>query len=282
MRSASDVGFVRKQSKLAVLERRASCTEINNQSKLEANEIASQQLNKQISDSDILPTTDTNLEKETFWDKFGARKLLSRKKNAKPRPLSGGLSDLETVSTDKILELYSKETRGSTSRINSLIMEEDETSHSMGRRSMSSLELKSHAYTKEASIHASFRKTRSNFQAMNELRMSERYTPSTSKSSDQNSDVVEQKKQRPVAKPRLKLRASSSESNVSKQTVETFNTSEIKRSVREDNVDNKDRQGFTDINSLDSYGYKFTEKYGETQENQEDLECTDVSQNCGK
>ncbi len=275
MRSASDVGFNHKPS-TAVLERRASCTDINNQSKL-SDKTTSQRQTKESSDSDLSPT-DSNLEKETFWEKVGARKLLSRKKNAKPRPLSGGLSDLQTVSTDKILELYARESRGSTSRINSLITEEDETSPSMGRRTMSSIELKSHAYTRESSTHASFRETRSNFQPLSDFRMSERYTPSTSRSSDHKSGVTEEKRQRPVAKPRLKLRASS-ETNVSKQTVESFTVPEVHRTVKEGNLGNfkEDRQDCEDTSTLDRYGYKLDKKYGDTQDNQEDLECTDVS-----
>lgn len=279
MRSASDIGFNHKPNKV-VLERRASCIEINNQSKLEANDTSSQRHAKESSDSDLSPT-DSNLAKETFWDKVGARKLLSRKKNTKPRPLSGGLSDLQTVSTDKILELYARESRGSTSRIDSLIMEEDEASPSMGRRTMSSLELKSHAYTRESSTHSSFRETRSNFQPLSDFRMSERHTLSTSR--DQNSEVTEKRKQRPVAKPRLKLRASS-ETNVSKQTVASFNTSQVHRTLREDNLDNfkEDGQDFIGTTTLDRYGYTLDNKHEDTQDNQEDLECTDVSNNYKK
>ena len=267
MRSASDIGFIHKPSK-AVLERRASCTDINNQSMFDAKSNG-QRPTKDSSGSD-LSLTDSNPEKESFWNK-GARKLLSRKKNAKPRPLSGGLSDLQTVSTDKILELYARESRGSTSRIDSLIAEEDEPSPPMGRRTMSSLELKSHAY-------ASFRETRPKFQPLNDLRMSERYTPSTSKSSDQSTEVPETKRQRPVAKPRLKLRASS-ETNVSKRTVESFTVSQVHRTVREDDFGHfkEDRQHFKRTSTLDRYGYNVDKKFVDTQDDQENLECTDVS-----
>lgn len=286
MRSASDIGFSHKPSK-PVLERRASCTEINNQSKLEAIDASrqsDQRPTKETSDSDLSPTdSKENLEKETFWGKVGARKLLSRKKNAKPKQLSIGLSDLQTASTDKILELYARESRGSSSRINSLIMEEGETSPSMGRRTMSSIELKSHAQMRDSTIHSSFRAPRSNFQPLSDLRMSERYTPSTSKTSDQSSggQVAERKKVRPVAKPRLKLR-SGSETDVSKQTVEYFTTCQVQKTIREEDLGsfNEHRRDFKSTSSvLDSYGYTWNnvKKYGDTQENQEDLECTDVS-----
>lgn len=277
MRSASDVGFTHKPNN-AVLERRASCTELNNQSKLEAND--SLRLSKENSDSDVSPS-ESSPAKEKIWDKVGARKLLSRNKNAKARPLSSGLSDLQTASSDKILELYARESRGSTSRINSLIMEEDETNSTMGLRTMSSLELKSHAYTRESGIHSSFRETRPNSQPLSDFRMSERYTAPSSKSGEQNTEVFsEEKKKRPVAKPRLKLRASSSESNISKQTVASFTTCEVQRSVREDNTGQskevrKDFIGTT----LDSYGYTLDNKYDDTQDGQGDLECTDVSTN---
>ena len=275
MRSASDLGFHHKPSKAAVLERRASCTDINNQSNLEANRNGQRQ-SKENSDSD-LSQTDSNSEKESLWDKVGARKLLSRKKNAKPRPVSGGLSDLQTVSTDRILELYARESRGSTSRINSLIEEEDEPSPPMGRRTMSSLELKSHSYVRESGMNASFRETRPNFQPLGDFRMSERYTHSTSKSSDQKTEVTPEKRQRPVAKPRLKLRASS-ESNVSKRTVETFTVSEVHRTVREDNLGHfeEDRQDYK-TSTLDRYGYTVDNKGVDAQDDQENLECTDVS-----
>ena len=276
MRSASDVGFTHKPNN-AVLERRASCTELNNQSKLEAND--SPRLSKENSDSDLSPS-ESSPAKEKMWDKVGARKLLSRNKNAKARPLSGGLSDLQTASSDKILELYARESRGSTSRINSLIMEEDETNPSMGLRTMSSLELKSHAYTRESGIHSSFRETRPNFQPLSDFRMSERYTTPSSRSGEQNTEVFDEKKKRPVAKPRLKLRASSSESNLLKQTVASFTTCEVQRSVREDNSGQskevrKDFIGTT----LDNYGYTLDNKYDDTQDDKRDLECTDVSKN---
>ena len=274
MRSASDLGFSHK-TKDAVLERRASCTELNNQSKLVAND--TQRSGKDNSDSDLSPS-ESSPEKTKFWDKVGARKLLSRNKNAKARP--GGLSDLQTVSSDKILELYARESRGSTSRINSLIMEEDETNPSMGLRTMSSLELKSHAYTRESGIHSSFREARPNFQPLSDFRMSERYTAPSSKSSEQNTDLpAEERKKKPVAKPRLKLRSSSSESNISKRTVASFTTSEIKRSVREDlsGQSNESRKDFIST-TLDSYGYTLDKKYDVT-EDQGTVECTDVSRN---
>ncbi|XP_028402320.1 protein phosphatase 1 regulatory subunit 12C-like isoform X2 [Dendronephthya gigantea] len=271
MRSASDVAFNRSKPNQGILERRASCTEINKQSKLEENETTSQKTSKESSDSDLSPT-DQNPEKETFWDNVGARKLLSRKKNTKPRSLSGGLSDLQTVSTDKILELYARESRGSSSRINSLIEEEDKNSLGIGRRTMSSLELKSHACVRDGSIHASFREPRLKLQALSDLRMSERYTESTSKSCDQKPKV--EKRIRPVAKPRLKIR-SSSETNVLKQTVECFTTSEVHRTVRADNLDHLKEDVHCFKNTLDNYGYAL-DRDRETQDSQENLECTDV------
>lgn len=274
MRSVSDVVFSGNKPSQGVLERRASCTEINNQSKLEANETTSQQETKQSSDSDLSPT-DPNLEKETFWDKVGARKLLSRKKNAKPRSLSGGLSDIQTVSTDKILELYARESRGSSSRINSLIEEGDENSPALGRRTMSSLELKSHACVRDGSIHASFREPSSKSQTLSDFRMPDMSVESTSKSSDQK-PKVEKKKVRPVAKPRLKIR-SSSETNILKQTVECFTTNEVHRTVREDNLDHLKEDVHCFKNTLDNYGYMLDDKHTDTQDSQENLECTDVS-----
>lgn len=267
MRSSSDLGFTSKLNQAPVLERRASCTEINKHFEHEANNTSSQ---LQSSDSDP-SLSDTTVEKETLWDRVGARKLLSRKRNSKPRPLSGGLSDLQTVSTDKILELYARESRGSTSRLNSLIMEEDDYTPTMGRRSMSSLELQSHAYMQDSNTHASFHESSSpNFNPLSDFRN----TASTSV--DLKSDNIKEKKQRPVAKPRLRLRTSN-EIKVSKQTVETFTTPEVHRTARQDNlgVVSDDVQGIDRTSTLDRYGYNLDKKY--EKDHTGGVESTDVS-----
>lgn len=191
MRSATDINFTHKAKK-PVLERRASCTELATQS---GHALESFSNGK-----------DDGSKEKNFWDRVGAKKLLSRKKSAKPRPQSASLSDLQTVSTDKILELYARESRGGTSRINSLIWEENEVSPSMGRRAVSTTELKSQAYTRDGNVHASFREPRAGFQPLSDFRMSERFTPSTSSAKGLSSDP-ERKRVRPVAKPRLKLKS---------------------------------------------------------------------------
>ena len=262
MRSETDINFAYKGKK-NFLQRRSSCTDVNAQS-----------AQAQFCHTD---TKENGAKEKNFWDKVGARKLLSRKKSTKARPHSVALNDLQTVSTDKILELYANESRlsttGSTSRINSLIWEENELRSPMGRRTMSTIELKSQ------SVHSSFREPRSNFKPLSDFRMSERLPPNTSKAKEfrGGDKTVEEKRIRPVAKPRLKLKSGSDsdDSGCGTKTKESFRK-------------NNERRLSTKIEeNSEEYAKNFENAYeGATWENSEgflrkmtdeNLECTDVS-----
>ncbi|XP_046857698.1 uncharacterized protein LOC124451114 isoform X2 [Xenia sp. Carnegie-2017] len=224
MRSASDVGFSRNVTSFGPLERTISCTEISTQSKftedVDKNSSSDLELSKNDSDGKI-------------WENVGARKLLSRKKNSKPRPLSAGLTDLQTVSTDKILELYARESRGSSSRLNSLIKEEDE--NSMGLRTISSLELKS-SYSLEESNKPS------DVEALNNIEKNKGSVSNTTNSTNVNTET--KVKKRPVAKPRQKRPVSSNQTKNSIQTSKDnvhFDSHGFNAKLDETNI------GFTDV-----------------------------------
>ena len=277
MRSATDINFASKGKKL-VMERRSSCTEINSQP-------------EQVPLRETASKEDVSKEKN-FWDKVGAKKLLSRKKSAKARPHSVALSDLQTVSTDKILELYAQESHaavsGSSSKINSLIWEDNELNPSMGLRTMSTIDLKSQGYSREhfSSVHASFRERRSSFQPMADFRMSERFTPSTSKTKDFNlPGSTAEKKIRPVAKPRQRLKTVSNETISScQQNKESVTANSVERTFKNDITDcsTKRTKNFTSYQTNRSvYGDKRLEDVEEfdarSVETDHSLECTDVS-----
>lgn len=263
MRSETDINLAYKGKK-NFLQRRSSCTDVN-----------AQAAQAQLCHTD---TKESGAKEKNFWDKVGARKLLSRKKSTKTRPHSVAFNDLQTVSTDRILELYANESRvsttGSTSRINSLIWEENEPTSTMGRRTMSTIELKSQ------NVYSSFREPRSNFQPLSDFRMSERLPPNTSKAKDfrGGEKTVEEKRTRPVAKPRgLKLKpgSDSDDSGCGTKTKESFwknNERRLSTNIAEHSEEYASNFG----NAYEGAILESSEGYRMKMTN-ENLECTDVS-----